>query len=511
MEFFVRKALAVQIFILALAFSWIHGGTRPDLLFPVIPWLSLFVLSMLMVFPQARRSETLPEAQLRVWRSFFRDPLLYLAIIQLVLLVIPLFNVAGVPSVDPSTGQWVNPKPPFPSLPFCCNLGEHASLLLWFPPVMIATLAVRHGLLKRGKRILLELLCWNGAALALFGFLQRATGATSVFWGKEIFGTFFSTFGYPNIAGALFTLLFALSMGLWFTEIFKSMIGPTVEEVDPLAEEEVSGYRKNRMAIPALLCFAASLATYSRAAILLTLGLLLFLGGYMLIGCWQKSLPAQRIKIGLSSLAALFVVVMGVTVLAPDDMKREISTLSMEAITDRLSGRAQYHARVAGDIFKDYPVFGVGGWGYPHYQLQYMTPEEIKGAQIVGGINVHNDSLQFLAEQGSVGFALILATLLAVVLPMVKVIAGQAREAKLTARAVPSPSWIYTQPPVTVAAFAGCAATVVHSFGDLPFRDPAVLLTWFLAFACLPGFTPKVRVKRRILQEKQVREPGEKQ
>ena len=69
MNFFLRNILLLHILLLVIGFSWIHGGTRPDLLMPVIPWLTVFVLEYLLVFPQAKSSETLAEARSRVWRA----------------------------------------------------------------------------------------------------------------------------------------------------------------------------------------------------------------------------------------------------------------------------------------------------------------------------------------------------------------------------------------------------------------------------------------------------------
>lgn len=492
-KFFTRNALTLQLLFLALCFSWIHGGTRPDLLLNAIPWIALFVLEIALIFPQARTTETIADARDRVLYKLFRDPLFYIALLQTIILAIPLFNVAGAPTLDPATGKWVNPVPPFPYLPSCCDFGEHASLLLWFPPTMIATLAAKHGLLKRGKRILLEALCWNGAALALFGFIQMATGATSVFWGAEKFSTFFATFGYPNVAGAFFTLLFALSTGIWCSQFAKYKIGPFATDT-PItfesAADRPSPFYTNRMLLPIALNFFAALATLSRAAILLSFAIFIFMGLYIAIGCLKNSDTVLRVKITSSMVIVVTILVLSVTIFASAGLKRELDTISWDAITARVSGSAQYHVRVAKEIFKDHPVFGVGGWGYPHYQMQYMTPKELKSMQIVGGINVHNDTMQFLAEQGIVGYGLIVLCALFTAFPLIRVVFSRWKFANKIAQPVQAPRFVYCQSAVTVATFVGTAGTIVHSLGDIPFRCPAVLLIWFLALACAPGFTP---------------------
>ncbi len=494
MNFFIRNVVLIHIAALVLAFSWIHGGTRPDLLLPVIPWLAAFALEFLLIFPQAKSIETLSEARSRVWYALSRDPLLYAALALTILLVIPLFNVAGAPVFDEALKQWHNPLPPVGWLPSCVKADEHAVLLLWFPPVLIAALAAKHGLLKKGKQVLLEFLCWNGATLALLGFAQLLTGAKSLFWGEEVFSQFFSTFGYPNFAGAFFTLLFALSVGLWFGRASVDVIGPHAGSGTRLGDETF--IKSHYLLVAVLLNLAAAIASLSRAAILLCAVVGVVLGLYMAVGVWQKSDTGGRVKLLFAMGVALLIAVLSLTVFAPKELKKELSTITPDAVVERVTGRAYYHTRVAKEIFRNHPLFGVGGWGYPHYIIQHLGPEEIKTMQIQGGVNVHNDSLQILAEQGVVGFGLLLVCVLLLVTPLpvqaFKLCRALAK-ADNEASHPPKPYWLYRLPPPLMAVFVGTTATVCHSLGDLPFRDPAIVIVWVLSFACVPGFFPAVK------------------
>ena len=496
MNFFVRNVLFLHILLLVLAFSWIHGGTRPDLLLPVIPWLTFFMLEFLLVFPQAKSTETLSEARSRVWRSLVRDPLLYLFLVLIVFLVLPFFNVAGEPEFNVVTNEWRIPSPPMPRMPFCVDVFEHAVLLLWFVPAFLAALAAKHGLLKKSKRLLLECLCWNGVGLALFGFLQFATGAKSVYWGNQEFSHFFATFGYPNFAGAFFTLLFALSVGLWFGRASAGLIGPSV--TDTVVMNEMSRKRAHWLLIPVLLNFSAAIASFSRAAILLCAAIVLILSLYMIIGIWQKIKASGRAKLIAAIVMVPLLGGLSIIALAPPELKADFATITVDAVAERVSGRGQYHARVAKEVFRDHPVFGVGGWGYLHYVMVYLTPEERKGLQIDGGANVHNDTLQFLAEQGTVGFGLLVLCALSLVLPLLWQSAKTSRaQGELKAGgSFAKPVCLYRLPPEAVAVFAGTVATIGHSLGDLPFRTPAVLTVWLLAFVCATGFIPVARIKK---------------
>lgn len=490
MKFFIKNALAIQVMVLIAAYSWIHGGTRADLLLPVIPWLTLMVVEVAIFFPQCKSTETLSDARDRVKRHLRRDPLLYLSIALTVLLVLPMFNETGIPELNRVTGEWINKPAPHKWLPSCVSAVDHASLLLWFIPTLVSLLAVRHGLLKRGKRVLLEMICWNGAALAVFGFVQQFTGATSVYWGTAKFSDFFSTFGYPNIAGAFFTLHFALSAGMWFAHVTETKIGPAVTESLRELPEEKPLAAQQRMLLPAALNFAAALTTLSRAAIMLSLAILLVLSIYMVVGVWQNSERGTKVKMFATLQAVVLFVALAMTVFAPSGMKNELKTISWQAVVSRVTGAEQYHTRVANEIFKDYKLFGAGGWSYGFLQMQYMTPQELKHIQVVGGVNVHNDTMQFLAEQGVLGFGLMVLCAWTLVIPLLVAMFKRYRESRASRQPVPWPRWVYCHSPVCIVALVGPIATVVHSFADLPFRDPAVLLVWALSFVCALGYIP---------------------
>jgi len=494
MNLFIRNVLYFHLLALVLAFAWIHGGTRPDLLLPVIPWLSFMVLELMLVFPQAKSDETLSEARARVFTALIRDPLFYFALLLTVYLCLPFANVSGQPEYNVALDIWRNPPPPHKLLPFCVDPKEHAVMLLWFPPALAAALAAKHGLLKKGKRMLFESVCWNGAALSAFGFFQLITRAESIFWGEQKFSHFFATFGYPNFAGAYFTLLFALSAGLWISKAGVGVIGPLRVRG---TFDESSVLKKHYMLAAALLNFAGAIASLSRAAILLCGVVLLALGAYLMLGIWQTVGTGGRVKLSVSAVIVAGLMVVFLKVFAPEALKKEVATITPAEVVSRVSGRNQYHNQMALKIFRDHRWFGVGGWGYPHYLLSYISPEQKKSMQITGGANVHNDTFQFLAEHGRIGFTLIVSCALALLVSLAL------QSFKLCRRLVKAgvgkgsirPVWLYLLPPVVVAVLVGAMATVCHSLGDLPFRCPAVLIIWALAFTCAAGYIPVVRHK----------------
>ncbi|MBR4171717.1 MAG: O-antigen ligase family protein [Kiritimatiellae bacterium] len=497
MLFFVRNAVVLQIFLLTLAYAWIDGGTRPDFLLAAVPWLAAFVIEMMLVFPQARSSESLREARKRVWDSLTHDPMFYATLLFTAYLIFPIFNVAGAPVFDPATQTWSSPQPPISWVPSCVRPDEHAVLLLWFPPVLFSALAAKHALLKRGKRILLECFCWNGAVLSILGYWQLLTHAKGIYWVfvRDINTHFFATFGYPNFAGSFFTLLFVISLGIWFGSFMDGVIGPRAGN-GKRGKDETTFWKSYRMLIPTVLNFLGAFGTLSRAAMLLSAVCLLAYGLYMVVGVWQAASGVGKAKMGIAAVVVVFFGVLGSTILAPKALKAELDTITVAAVLDRVSG-AGYHNRIASEIFADHKQFGVGGWGYVHYQRKYMTPEDKKHIQTIGGANVHNDTLQFLAEFGLIGFALLVLCLLGILVPVFIELVNFSRKIKNLPAAgvsqIPKPTWFYRLPPEVIAVFLGCTANIIHSLGDCPFRTPANQIIWFCALVCMTGYIPKLR------------------
>jgi hypothetical protein len=494
MNWLSKHILFFHIAALIIALGWIHGGTRPDWLLPVVPWMALAILQWLLLCAQPKKDEFLLDSRQRIWGSLKRDPLTYISLLFTVLLIIPFFNIAPEPLLVESTQQWQVFPPPIKWLPFTTDIYRHGIVLLWFIPAMITVLAVKHGLLKRSKRILLEVICWNGAALAVVGFVQLALKATSILGLTPLDTYFFSVFGYVNVGAAYFTLIAAVSFGLWLQHAAEDASLVAVSTLD--ADEIQPALVTHRMFIPMVLCFAGAISTLSRAAILLCALLFIFFLIYGLAYIWKRIALGIRISI-LSGLSALvFSVVVLFFALKLEGLKKELSTITVQAVIERVTGSGQYHVRVSKDILGDYPLFGVGGWGYPVYQRAYMTPEDYKSIQIVGGSNVHNDFLQFLTEHGYVGFGLMVAFALLLVIPLIREVLRFCRLKSSEGQHLGSLTtfhWFYRIPPVIVAIFAGTTATVLHSFGDLPFRSPAVLVVWLVSFLCATAWLPVMK------------------
>ena len=342
MRYLYDNVVVLAVFAVLAAFGWLFGGTRPEYLVPVMPWLTATLVEAMICFPQQHDGETSYEARARVWSAMKKDPLVWTSLALIVILLVPFLNVGLCQVCDyPAIAAGADPSPTIPFFPFCVNRMQHLNVVMWFVPSLVALVATKHAMLKRGKRALLSLIVWNGLALGVLGALQQVTHATGPLWIDEgVKGTyFFSTFGYPNMAGDYFTTLFGLSIGLWRWQLddmrrkesemnvaiphsssrssAKAVDAKvSVEKPDAAhgsskegatrhrhrhhssqgAQKTVSFWEKHYYLIPALVFFFCALDTLSRAAVMLATGLAVIFFLHTFICLFSKMKKAQRVS-----------------------------------------------------------------------------------------------------------------------------------------------------------------------------------------------------------------------
>lgn len=489
-----------------LAFAWAYGGARADALARVMPWASLVCAAGCLLLPQRHPGEGWGASVRRVLLAAVRDPFFWTALLLVAYLLMPLFNVALSPTRDAAAiDAGANPFPACRWLPFCVSAAagarapEHMGVVWWFVPALLTAFGVRRALSRAGKRAFLELLVWNAAALAVFGFVQAVTGAQFPYWETLLSPEgvplrpvpFFSVFGYPNMGGAFFCFATALSLGIWCYRIG----GVESDSMRVKSDRAVHPFLAAHYPVLAVaLNLGAVIATRSRGAIILAAALVAIFVFYVLLRAfsgndWHRG---QRFRSAVTTLALLLGFLAAVYVYAPADVGRELRSLSAAEVASRVSGKAEYHTRVATTIMRDFPFFGVGGWGYRHFAPVYMAPEDLRRGVAAGGANVHNDYLQFLVEHGLVGFGLMVACVWLLMRPTVRVwkrLFLQALAAGRSGMGASSQVVFAVRAPV-LWTFLGAIALMVHAFGDCPLRSAAVLSAFLAALPATFGYLP---------------------
>ena len=436
------KAAPVLVAFAAAAVAWALGGTMSGLLFKVASVSMACLMAATFVWPQCLPGECLAEARVRVRRSLRADPLTWISLGLVVLLLIPLANVGLCSHCDAAQiAAGADPAPPVAWLPFCLNRRQHLPVPVWYLLALSVMLAVRHGLTSGGRRRFLDLLVWNAVLLAVLGFVQRAMHAPGPLW-LSIGGAlppwkFFSTFGYVNYGAAYFTMMLCIALALWAGD----------------------AAWKRRLGIPvrALVLYGAAVGTLSQTAIVFAT---LVAASGAVFAC---IVLVQRIRAGMRCgrwrlLAVAGAVAACAAAFALGDVRLEVSRLGPSAVSERLFGRIGCHRRAAIAVWKDYKLFGCGGRGYMHLGTTKMTAEERKNLETLGGAHVHNDYLQLLCEHGAVGLGLMAVLVVVLLRPLW----GGLRRSSADAFAA-----------------AGVLAVLLQALWDCPLACPAVLMALF--------------------------------
>ncbi|MCR5753155.1 MAG: O-antigen ligase family protein [Kiritimatiellae bacterium] len=453
---------------------WSGDGPSSQMLL----WFSGAAVLGTFLLPQLHTGEGRLEAMRRVAIESVFDPFAYAALATLALLVVPLYNVALCPGCDAAAiAAGANPLPPFRWLPFCVNTAEHESVLRWFATAFATAFALRRALVLKWKRVAFETIVWNSAALSVYGFAKLISAGADP-------DHSFAVFGYANHGGAFFELSLAMAYGLWGSRITAK--SQESEEAAPSAHPILS---RHYPVFAVALCLFGCIATLCRAAMLFAVAFSVIFFVYIFVASMSGRRQVHRVK-GLSGVLILIAVVLSVMIYAPPEVADEFMTLTTRGIADRASGKGQYHERVAAAMMRDFPLFGVGGWGYRHFCQSYMTKKEKIGLQSVGGANVHNDYLQFSAEHGIVGFALIAAVFLLLSRSVWRGWASTYEHFRFarTERTPVSPQAVYAVDPAVFFAVVGVLAILLHALGDCPLRSPPVLTVLFASLASVPGY-----------------------
>ena len=357
-----RYLTCALVAILLTLYAWLGGGIVAPWLAPWTPWITLLIGEVALLLPEQKRSETLFDARRRVWRGIVRDPLTWCSVALIAFLTLQWLNACVTVEWNPEAKAWQLPSPvsttlvteealqetcaqvapyltpdtlaameglppdeamdvllkgltppeqpetiltipilstqPWSGLPWSLIAAESRNALDWFPPILIALIAVRHALLKRTKRALMGYACVMSAVLALAGIVQYALDGQFLYWGMNAtsgidsqggLDYFFATFGYPNHAASWFSAVMLLSIGmaLWANE-----------------HRDAARLHPIVYIICAALCCVSGILTGSRAGMLFSLFIVAFATLYIPFRC----LGSWPMRVRLSALGTLLLV-----------------------------------------------------------------------------------------------------------------------------------------------------------------------------------------------------------
>lgn len=396
-------------------------------------------------------------------------------------LVIQWLLGGNIPTVSPHGGQFIPGSTHMHSLPLAAERIARWDMLILFVPVFTAVMILRHGFSKLSMvMIVMWSMIINASLLAVLGLLKLfvfkdvPNWLSSILPQKETFS--FAIFSYPNHGGSYFILHLGLACGLFFYYFSARKQGslfPRPTGKGELNKQPAAGgfsFKKALLPVIILLIFSASIMTQTRFAILFSpLLALCFIWQVLYIIIKQKRyFPLFRgLMVFFAGIICSFFLLQ-----SHRDIRFELSSMAQPGkfIKEEMDSRL-WAVEAAVGIWKDHPIFGVGGGGYPKYIFQYA---KIPQKKYICLYHVHNDFFQFLCEFGIFGLGMILGGFVV-----------------LLAGIFTSKKW---KTSFILFGLLGAAGVVLQSSFDLPFRSPPVLASFMVI---LSGFGVLCRLREK--------------
>lgn len=457
---------------------WAAGGTYKPWQGSFL-WLALFAwgcfFTEVALLPHLSRRKRL--------KQVLRDPLVWIAALFLGFLYLQYLNSGRIRVFDFELNKWVFSAPKYAGLPWAITRRESLEMLSWFAPILSVFLILRHSWKSLSPRILLWIVCLNGFLNALLAFVHTYSGWEKMYniqqFGKDVYGSF----GYPNHGATFFILLFALALGLLLREL---LVESSERDLPTLAFAAVW---------TPLFFLAANLST-SRAGILGSWLVLLLTVLSIVCISWPRIHPVQRLYallaagILIACMSAMFIL------FAQPIHLRELRKATLDLnIYSEFSARF-FQVEAAWHMWKDYPWFGVGGWGYRYFLAEYLPVENWHLMRGKGKANVHHDLIQFLVEFGLVGFSLLTGVFLPTIL----------RHIRNTFRNPLLDQSVWAN-PLRISAFFGLLILFAHSQIDIPFRSPAVFIHGILLMYLLAPHQELPSIWNPVIDWKRLQPP----
>lgn len=389
---------------------------------------------------------------LSIWPRLLKFPVFWFGFCLMIYIVIQGLNPAWR-YVQFNQSWWMEKIPHLTWLPHGTEspprIGNQWRSLLVLGTAWLTACSIWIGITRRRSlQIILGGLVISAVLLAIVAAAQRLTHTNEILWWfkspNQIWGTFF----YRNHGAAWFNFMVAVCCALAFWHYLKAM--RTFAKSSPAA---VYGFL-------ALLMMVAVAASYSRGAVF---SLLLFFGLFTVaFFVRQFTLPPYPQKNLIT--VVLLVLFFGSSVIGLRGLDAAKTWDRMEQLfegdTNTLTIRHTV-AKATFDMWHGAEWFGHGAGSFQSvfaiYQQRHPTIWKA-GKRRLHWEHAHNDIAQTLAELGLVGSAFIVSGFLWWLVHFTRLRA-------------------WANPVTSTFLFVLCCA-LLHSWGELIFQCPAILVTW---------------------------------
>jgi hypothetical protein len=427
-------------------------------------WLSLVALELMVLLPSVRKGETLSDARLRVLRALVSDPLLYIGLAIVAVVLIQWGNSGCELVYLPDADVWQFSNPPVAWAPFSVETRAAGAYVSVFSACLVTGLVLRVAVSKGAKRLLIQGLSVISGGVALSSVLSACQGiepfaARALGQGATPMGTFFG-----------FWLL--LGVGSFVDALARCQRGTL-----PLFLFGVVGN------LLGMLFFASSLVLFAYAVITI----LLFI--YAIIYLEPHVAKHVQFKLFLSLLATVVGVSLALIFVFPENpvVMKIKAAFPLAAYWDARSVIKAVRTSAAVGIWQEHPWIGVGADGFYHFAGLAVASKDW-GLMKADPAYVYSDALQFLCEFGVLGAGLLLSAIVTLLVP----ICYRARVAweHGTHDENEGRFFLLRISPIVLAGVLAVVVCFLESWIANPFQSFSLLLSWTCVMSIVPSFLP---------------------
>jgi hypothetical protein len=468
-KFFTKFWLASQVALLfAVVGIGIFGTQTAEKNY--LLWLSLVVIESLLLLPTVFKDEAITEARKRVLRSIEGDGFTYVGIVLVVVIGIQWVNSGCSLVYLPDADIWKFSLPPVEWLPYSVQPLPARALLYLVAAVVAGGLAIRNGLGKGGKRFLLEAATFISGLLAAYAVCQSLRGVAP-------YTTWTSHPGACN-PGSFFAFWFFVALGQGISAVHSKWT--------PLTNVLWWGF--------SFIGNAAGFLQFSPAlgvVVYTVLGVLL-LTYRIIMFRFQRVQGSHRLRFVFGTMVSVGLLSFSILFLIPKSpIIPKVKGLSDMASFDQMVANRRFRMDAAFKIWQEAPWTGVGAKGFSQYVGTVIVDREWKQLKIDRQL-VQNDGFQFLCEWGVIGAGLLVAMIITLLIPLfvrLRALVGGGNKHGSAWEAFLSADALFVPCVVAVILF------LVEGWFSSPFQSPALMMSWFIVLAVLPGLLPARRIK----------------
>ena len=482
MRSFLLSKVAIPLHLAFIACYLACVRIGPDSILEYLPlaWFAAGLIEIALLFPSARKGEEVYDARRRVRVSILKDPVFLTGVVAFLFLLLQTLNGPRVLVYSRASGSWVFSAARIRDFPACVNQLASVQGLFWNILIIPAVLVVRNALGRKGRLLTLKVLVMVSAFVALYGLIVYNPMATAP--------RHFANFPDGVTAGIYFFMHFCVACALYATEV-----GMEIRD----------RFQCHALFAACLLTLAGALYSLSCLTIALAAGALVIVGIYCMVYLSSRLSTAEKMRMTATGLILIGLVAFLHVVGYPQNRIHDCTAKIFSGEWTASAEQADREVRrdVAGRMFRANLIHGVGTWGYADANCfgKYTRDDEWEALEDSNGTPAlcGNDSLQALAEYGVVGFLLVAAPFLILLVESLirlgvefRPRGGKSSDSSASSEHEARP-FVDRLTPVALAILLAVVAAFAVSFLFSVFRQPLNLFSWAVFFSVFPTLIRK--------------------